>query len=282
MKMKSIGQILKLSVEYVQSKTSDVSRSEVEFFLCHVFGFSRLDLYVNFEKPVEEAELTAIRLGLQRLIRSEPLCYIEGKTEFFGTKLLIDNRVLIPRQETEYLVELLSVKIQERNPKVIWDVCTGSGCIPIALKKKFPSCHIEASDISDQALEVAIHNAKINGCDIVFRKGDLLAPFKGLKTDLLISNPPYISENDYELLPASVKQYEPKHALVAKDNGLEFYNKMAESILDFLNPGGSCWFEIGDTQAKALCRLFSNKGFRKITCHKDLQGKDRYLELNRK
>ncbi len=279
MKMKSIGQLLNLSIEYVQSKTCDVSRQEIEFLFCHVFGITRLELYLNFEKPVEENERAAIRSGLQRLMRSEPLCYIEGKIEFFGIKLNIDNRVLIPRPETEYLIELLSKKIQNKASFVIWDVCTGSGCIAIALKNKFPHCSIEASDISDKALELAIHNAKLNSCDISFHKGDLLEPFQGRRANLIVSNPPYISKFEYEMLPKSIKDYEPKLALLAKNDGLEFYMRFAKTITQFLSPGGSCWFEIGDTQFERLNSLFSPCGFSDIICHKDLQGKNRFIEL---
>ncbi len=271
--MKSLGEILKLSCEYLRTKNSIHSRREVEELIAFTLNKKRLDLYMNFDKPLNEEELARIRKNLARLAANEPLQYIEGQVEFFGCTIHVAKGVLIPRPETELLVEhiIKTLKGKSLAGNTLWDICTGSGCIGIALKKALPELTVTLSDISPEALAIAKKNAEANGVDVEIVQGDLFAPFAGKKADVIVSNPPYISEGEYEGLEPHVKNYEPKGALVSGKTGLELLERLIKEAPSHIKAGGYLWLEMGSTQG---C-LLSNHG--KVL--KDLSGNDRFLEI---
>lgn len=251
--MKTIGEILKLSQEFLGDRKIDRPRRTAEEIIAHVLHLKKMDLYIQFDKPIVEKELALIRELLKRCSKGEPLDYALGVVDFFGCRIKIDQRVLIPRPETEILVE----RVAKLAPKgVLWDVCTGSGCIGIALKKACPELQVTLSDISGEALALAAENAKLNGVEVSILQGDLLSPFKGEKADFVICNPPYISEDEYTKLDPSVRDYEPKLALVGGAGGAEFYERLKRDLPAHLNPGAQVFFEIGAGQGEALKRLF--------------------------
>lgn len=263
--MKTVLEVLKLSTEFLGD------RREVEEILSYVLGLKRLELYLQFDRPILEGELSQIRGVLKRCKKGEPIEYVMGEVEFFGCKLKVDRRVLIPRPETEILVGMVLKKIKRG---VVWDMCTGSGCIGIALKKARPELAVTLSDISPDVLTLASENAKRNSVDVEILQGDLFAPFKGRKADVVICNPPYISQSEFAQLHPSVKDFEPKLALLAGESGLEFYERLAREWLHYLKAGGQVFFEIGSTQGDAMKRLFPEGEL-----HSDWAGHPRFFLL---
>ncbi len=251
--MKTIGEVLKLSTAFLADRKAHRPRRMAEELLGHVLGLKKMELYLQFDKPVVEEELKILRELLKRSGKGEPLEYVTGQVEFFGCTIKTDARALIPRPETELLVELIS----KRAPTgVLWDLCTGSGCIGIALKKAHPELSVTLSDLSAEALSLASENAQLNQVEVTLVQGDLLVPFRGQKADFIVCNPPYVSEAEFAQLDPAVRDFEPAQALLAGPRGTEFYERLARELPNHLNPGGQAFFEIGSTQGEALQRLF--------------------------
>lgn len=280
--MKTLGEVLKQATDYLQQHNIKRSKYEAECLLADLLHSNRLNLYLEFDRPLTDLELDLCRERLKRRAKGEPLQYIKEEVEFHGLLLKVTPDVLIPRQETEILVDLIAKKIQtlDLKGKILWDICSGSGCIGLSLKKLFPDLQVILSDISPKALLVAQENAKRNAIDVTFLQGDLFSPFAGKKAHFLVCNPPYISEKEFEILDHGVKVYEPKLALVAGSSGLEFYHRIAEHLEEFLFPEASAWFEIGYSQGDAVQRIFQAKGFNSCTIKKDYAGHDRFCLLD--
>ncbi|MCK4934301.1 MAG: peptide chain release factor N(5)-glutamine methyltransferase [Simkaniaceae bacterium] len=275
--MKTIRDILLLSSKHLSKRGTQHSRRNSELLLSHILKCERMDLYLRFDEPVEEDCLEKMRLYLARIVNNEPVEYVLGSLKFFDIEIKVDSRVLIPRQETEILVSIIDKQIGDA--KVLWDVCAGSGCIGLSIKKKWPDLDVSLSDLSKDALDIAKENAAQNGLDVTFYEGDLLTPFIHKKADVVVCNPPYISFNEYALLQESVKQYEPKMALVGGESGLEYYRKLALNLPKHLNRGAKLFFEIGKDQALAVDSVFSENHWKKKICHKDWAGHDRFFSL---
>ena len=275
--MKTVVDIIALSWNYVQSKTKHVSKRDVELLLAHILKIKRLDLYLNFDRPLQENELFKMREGLKRLIMNEPIEYIEESVQFFGCSIQVNKNVLIPRPETELLVERIVsyLKKKDLEGKTFVDLCSGSGCIGIAVKKACPELDVTLIDISHEALVVSRENARINGVTVHQLQGDLFAPLQGV--DYLASNPPYVSIAEYEALDPSVKNFEPKLALVGGPTGLEFYRRIAEAAPQFVKE--RLWLEIGASQGPVVKKIFENLGHDSVVLEKDLAGHDRFLSV---
>lgn len=270
--MKTIGEILKLSGEFLAEKKIPQPRRTAEELIGHVLQLKKMELYLQFDKPIIDQELNVIRELLKRAVKGEPIAYILGEVAFFHCRIRVDERVLIPRPETEILVEKMAGEIKQG---VLWDLCAGSGCIGIALKKACPALQVTLSDLSPKALALARDNAKMNAVDVRLLEGDLFDPFLGEKADIIVCNPPYISEAEYRTLDPSVKDFEPKMALVAGETGLEFYERLQKELPKYLNPNGKVFFEIGATQGGSLQKLFPQG---KI--YKDWSNLDRFFSIS--
>jgi release factor glutamine methyltransferase len=271
--MKPIAEVLKLSSEFLAERKIDRPRRLAEDLIAHVLKLKRMDLYLQFDKPVVEAELVVIREFLRRCGKGEPFEYIAGEVEFFGCQIKVDKSVLIPRPETEILVEMISKRVRGGS---LWDLCTGSGCIGIGLKKACPELSVTLSDLSEDAVALASENGKLNGVDVEVLQGDLLTPFQGRKADFVVCNPPYISQEEYGQLDLSVRNFEPKLALVGGERGIEFYERLARELPAYLNPGAQVFFEIGAGQGEALKKLFPGGEL-----HRDWAGHPRFFLLSR-
>lgn len=208
-----------------------------------------------------------------------PLQYIINKQNFYGLDLYVNESVLIPRYDTENIVDCIVKDFEGRKDISVLDLCTGSGCIAISLKKHgFEK--VFALDISDKALEVAKHNAYIHNADITFIKSDLYKELPNdIRFDLIVSNPPYIRTGEIEKLDDEVKDFEPKLALDGGKDGLDFYKKILNLSKDFINKNGSLYFEIGYDQAKDVVDLAKKEGYYNIKIIKDLSGKDRGISM---
>lgn len=278
--MKTIGEVLKLSASYLQERQTEHPRRTAEELLASLLKMKRMELYMQFDRPLSEEELASLREQIKRKAKGEPLGYISGEVEFLGCRIRVDRRVLIPRQETEILADLIVKKLGGREG-VLWDVCTGSGCLGIALKKALPQLQVVLSDLSKDALALAKENAKADGAEVEFLEGDFLTPFEGRSCDFFVSNPPYVSQSEYLSLDPSVRDFEPKMALVGGESGLAFYERLGRDLPRFLKPGGLAFLEIGAGQGEAVKKIFSGSEWSRAELKKDWSGKDRFFFLEK-
>lgn len=250
--------ILTWTKEYLAAKGIENARREAEWLLCAATGLDRVGLYLNFEKPLNEAELATYRAMVARRARREPLQHILGTQEFFGLEFEVSPDVLIPRHDTETLIE--EALARKPDARSILDIGTGSGCIAVALAGQLPGAAVTAIDISEAALVVARRNADNNGVNIEFLHGSLFAPFAGRSFDLIVSNPPYIPSADIEGLEPEVRDGEPRGALDGGADGLDIYRTLIPAAALYLNPGGWLLVELGAGQAPAVARMFRECG----------------------
>lgn len=276
--MKTLGEVLQLSSKFLDDKAVVNPKRMASELLSHVVKLPRIELYMKFDRPMEENELEEYRGYIKRAARGEPWQYIVGEVEFYHCKIGVSSKVLIPRQETEILVSRIVSLVSHQSLKV-WDICCGSACIGIALKKACPSWEVALSDSCSDALELARLNAGKNEVLIELHQGDLLKPFEGKKADVIVCNPPYISELDYQLLDKSVRDFEPRKALVGGFTGFECYERLAGELPRFLNSGGKVYFEIGAGMGERVLSLFNASCWLKKTIEFDWAGHDRFIFL---
>jgi release factor glutamine methyltransferase len=275
--MKTLRDILSLSREYLSSKSVPSPKRESEDLVSMALGVKKIDLFLNLDRPLEEKELDECRSFLKRRGDREPLAYINKSVDFLDCFIEVSPHVLIPRPETEILADLLCQRLQPKEGERFWDLCCGSGCIGIALKKRFPQLSVTLVDISSDALEQAKKNAKYNNVDVQFCQGDLLKPMKGKRAHYVVSNPPYISQADFSSLEPEVKDYEPMLALLANQDGLEFYQRLARDLPHYLHKKGKVFLEIGAAQGALVQELFSKPPWSKPRIEQDWAGHDRFF-----
>jgi len=266
-----VREILAFSTEFL--KYIENPKFSAESIIAYFLGCSRLNIYLYLDKKIDKKIILPF---LKRRAEGEPLEYILKKIEFYNCELYLTKDVLIPRNETEYFLELICENIEDA--REIWDIGTGSGAIAISLKKRFPHLNVTASDISEKALKIAKKNAFFNKVDISFLKGDLFNPFNK-KADIIISNPPYVSLKEYKNIFEYVK-YEPKIAFIAKDDGLGFYKRIEKDVLKYLNDGGKVFLEIRDEKDK-IEQIFSKNRWSDKKFFEDIYGKTRYIFLKK-
>lgn len=238
--------------------------NEAELVLTHVLNCDRLSLYLNKDRELGKDKSALVSSILKRRQTCEPLQYILGSTEFMGLKFRVDKRALIPRPETEILVEKalkLAAKLGRSAGKQleILDIGTGSGCIAVSLAKNIKPCRITATDISPEALELARKNAQLHQAEIEFIQSDLLASLEGRSFDLIVSNPPYIPTLELKSLAREIS-FEPVLALDGGGDGLDYYRRMISQAHRYLNKGGFLIMEIGFGQAKAVENMLKKSG----------------------
>jgi len=271
--------ILNQAVEKLKLAGIDRPRTNVELLLGAVLNKSKVDLYLDRDRILTSDEIDQFHQCIKERISGRPVQYIIGTVEFFGLEFKVDQRVLIPRPETETLVEVVIEQLANKEKPRIIDLGTGSGAIAISLAANLQSSFIYATDVSKEALEVAKENALRNKVEsqIEFLWGDLFEPlkkgnFEG-QIDCVVSNPPYVSKDELETLPKEVKDYEPIVALESEKDGLFFHKKIIESSLDFLSKGGILALEVGLGQANKVADLIRNqKDLKKTEIKKDLGG----------
>ncbi len=281
--MKHLGEVLQLSIAFLEERQVARPRRIAEELLATVLNCKRMDLYMQFDRPIEESELAIMRERLKRCAKGEPLEYVIGEVKFLGCSIKVDRRVLIPRLETEIMADLIVKRIQNDfvDGKVLWDLCTGSGCLGISIQKLLPSLSVAISDISDAALSLAKENVLANQVPVQVIQGDLFEPFQNKTADFIVANPPYISVAAFDGLQPSVRDYEPKLALIGGESGMLFYERLAKSLPERLNAGGAAFFEIGFDQKEAVKKIFSHYPWRGIEVLKDWSGHDRFFFLEK-
>jgi len=268
---------------YYKSKLEAIYDSnEIEnifYLICdYKHNLNRLDVKLSNTK-LSESELLMHRSYVKRLLTHEPVQHIIGETEFYGLPFLVNPAVLIPRPETEELVELILTNTKN-SPLDILDIGTGTGCIPIALKTNLPLAEVYAIDISEKALETAIKNAELNRVNIHFHQKNILTEdLTDLpKFDIIISNPPYVLESDKLKMSKNVLDFDPELALfVEDDTPLLFYKRITTLAVEKLNPNGLLFFEIHENFGKETKQVLIDYGFTNINIVKDMQGRDRIV-----
>ena len=277
--MPSVLEIIQKTSEFFTARGIESPRLNAEHLIGHALGLKRMQLYLQFERVLLEPELEKIRPLVRRRAQREPLQYILGTVEFAGVKLKVDRRALIPRPETELLVETI-VEFQTQPPARVLDLGTGTGAIALALAKAFPEAQVTAVDLSEEALALAAENVAASGFAErvkLLRSAWFAAIGREERYDLIASNPPYLTDAETDEASPEVRQFEPRSALVAADAGLADLRAIIAAAPGFLADGGLLALETGITQHAELVRLAGESGFERIESRRDLTGRDRFL-----
>ena len=279
--MLTVLDALKKTTEYLDNKGIESPRVNAEIMLAHILKCKRLQLYLSFDRPLNADEQNLYRNFLQRRTNREPLQYITGEVEFYGLDFQIDNSVLIPRPETEILVETIIKNTDEKGVINILDVGTGSGNIAVALAKNLLNSRIIGIDKSNDALVTARKNSKLNNVNtqINFIENDILNDQNnfGKKFDIIVSNPPYVSNEDFQNLEPELNEYEPSMALTDFSDGFIFYKSISEKAKNILDAKGKLFFELGAGQSKKVNEIMKSNNFCDIKIVKDYQNHDRVI-----
>lgn len=263
-----------LSGFYPDNEISGLVRLLIE----HVTKSSMPALLSDKNTKITSEEVLKIDKIVERLQRFEPIQYILGETEFYGLPFTVNQDVLIPRPETEELVELILNENKESKPRIL-DIGTGSGCIAVSLQKLLPNASVKGWDISEKALAVAALNSKSNSVNVTFNQVDILSDYPTNHSfDIIVSNPPYVLDSEKTDMHANVLEYEPHTALfVADNNPLLFYNRIADVAIQLLTDGGKLYFEINRAKGQETIKMLENKKFSEIRLIKDISGNDRMV-----
>ncbi|MGE5497834.1 MAG: peptide chain release factor N(5)-glutamine methyltransferase [Syntrophothermus sp.] len=276
--MMTILEGIKLSTEFFEKKGIESPRVNAEMLLAHVLKCKRLELYLSFDKPMKQHEIDEYRDCLRRRAGFEPLQYIIGEVEFYGYPFKVEAPVLIPRPETEILIETIISCFTKEDAFSCLDIGTGTGNIAITLAKHFPDAVITSIDVNEKALDLAGKNAELNGTgNVNFLKGSILEEQTGIAGvfDIIVSNPPYISKEEFEGLQPEITKFESPLALTDGGDGLNFYRVISEKSSSLLKAGGYLFFEMGQGQFEEITAIMEAKNFGEIKIVKD------YLNIER-
>ena len=287
--MPTISEAIAEGSRQFQSSSVDEARRTAGVLLCHVLGIDRTRLLTKSDQQIEESNYHSYLQLIERRAAGEPLQYITGHQEFYGLDFIVTPAVLIPRPETEFLVEQV-IKLSSESHLIaplIVDVGTGSGCIAVTIATSLPDAKVIATDVSAAALAVAQKNAEQHGAArrIEFLEGDLLEPLGRsnleLSVDILASNPPYVEEGRPELVQREVRDWEPHTALFGGADGLDFYRRLLADGLKYVKPGGYLICEIGYTQLDSISDMIAGPSWNLIEATSDLQGIPRTLTVRK-
>ncbi len=275
-----ISDALKITADRLKKANIDTYSLDARLLLCCYLQVDKLFLIVNADEDI------AIDDGFEGLVKRreshEPMQYILGKAEFYGLNFTVNKNVLIPRPDTEILVERV-INFVEDKPYSVLDIGTGSGCIPVAIAVNCKNSRLYTIDVSADATAVAKKNAELNGVDkrISFINMDILTDFPDFKVDCIVSNPPYIEDFIIPTLMSDVRDYEPILALDGGSDGLAFYRRIAKKGYEILSKNGLIAFEVGHNQAQAVSEILISNGFSNVDVIKDLSGIDRVVVAER-
>lgn len=284
---RTLLEYVQLAAEHLAAKGIPSHRLDAELLLAEILGLDRVRLYVQHDRPLTKDEVDQYRTYIVRRAKREPTAYILGRREFYSLPFEVDPHVLIPRPETEILVEKALDALARRFPREsrvdVADVGTGSGAVAVAVAHHDARAHVLATDIDRDALAVAQRNVTRHGLEarITLKQGDLLDPLQGRLFHAILSNPPYVPIAEWEQLAADVRDYEPRRALVGGSDGLTYLRRLIEKAMPLLHPNGFLALEIGSSQGEAVARIAAEAGFRHVQVFPDLAGRDRVLFLAR-
>ncbi len=276
----TIARVLRWAAEDFSKRSSPSPRLDAEVLLANALGTDRVRLVIDSERVLEAGELGLYRSLIERRRRGEPVAYILGRREFFGLDFVVDRRALVPRPDTEALVE---VALERTRPRSLYgralDLCTGSGCVAVAFAKARPTWRVTATDISTDAVALAWENARRVGVafSLAAVPGDLFAPVQKERFELVVANPPYIPSGDIAGLDVDVRDFEPRQALDGGADGLDLVRAVVASAPRHLVPGGVLAVEVGHDQAPRTRTLFEAAGFSAIESRRDYGGHERVV-----
>jgi release factor glutamine methyltransferase len=272
---------INLSTTYLQQKGIESPRINSELLLADIIGCKRLDLYLSFDRPLSDIEIKKYRVRIKRRANFEPLQYIIGKVEFYGLELIVNSSVLIPRPETEILVESIIRQYQKNDKLSVLEIGCGSGNIAIALAVNLPGANILATDISEHAIKVASENAKRNNVsdNIKFIKHDILKDNLNHfpMFDIIVSNPPYVSKENYSSLQKEIKYFEPRTAVTDEGDGYTFFNEISAKVPGKMNKTGKLFFEVAQGQSTEIKNILLKNNFTDVNSVKDYQEIERIV-----
>jgi release factor glutamine methyltransferase len=267
----TLGEVLKGATGYLAARGVENPRRDAELLLARALGLARIELYTAHDRPLTDAERAAARELVQRRGRREPLAYVLGDWDFRRLTLKTDRRALVPRPETELLVErCLELLDGTESPRVV-DVGTGSGAIALAIAQERPDARVQATDISPDALGLAAENAEANNLSVSFRQGDLLAGLAG-PFDLVVSNPPYVEAGELESLEPEVREWEPRGALVDDGQTARLVREAGRVLAGWLV------LEVHEACARSVSQDLEREGYARVGISNDLAGKERVVE----
>lgn len=270
----TLGEVLRRSTEHLAAKGTETPRLDAELLLGRALGLERIELYMHLDRPLDAAELAEARALVARRARREPLQYVLGEWSFRRLRLTVDRRALIPRPETEVVVERALARLEAREAPRVLDVGTGGGAIALALVDEHPGALVTGIDVSEDALALAQANAERTGLRVELARHDLHDGLPDGPWDLVVSNPPYVEAAERETLAPEVRDWEPEQALY----GTGAHETIARAALGVLLPGGSLVLEVGHGQAEGVSRTLAGLGYREVRTTPDLAGRDRVVE----
>ncbi|RKH44862.1 peptide chain release factor N(5)-glutamine methyltransferase [Corallococcus sicarius] len=273
----TIRRVLTWTTQHFEKRQVDAPRLTTEILLAHVLKTGRVRLYVDLDRPLAKEELTAFRALIERRLAGEPTNYLTGTKEFYNRPFKVDARVLIPRPETELLVEAILHAVPKDAPGRVLDVCTGSGCIAISVAAERPQATVFATDLSPDACALAKENAQALGVGdrVTVLQGDLFSPLPpDARFQVVVSNPPYIDSGDIAGLSPEVRR-EPRLALDGGPDGLTALRRVIQGARKVLEPGGLLALEMGETQGSAVLELLRAAGYADARVEKDLERRER-------
>jgi release factor glutamine methyltransferase len=277
---KKLSELIALGDAFLAQRKIPNSRVVSELLAGRLFKCGRLELYRHADTVPDTRIVDALRRGLQRVAKGEPVQYVLGQWDFRKLTLKVDRRALIPRPETEQLVDLVlkSAQVKRVAKPLVVDVGTGTGCIILSLASELRDGLFVGLDISPEALSLAKENAVLTGLEgrVMFAESDGCGEFDPASVDVLVSNPPYISSHVVDGLEAHIREYEPRLALDGGPDGLNVYRAFLLDAVMVLKPGGGVFFEIGDEQGAVMREMLEEYGFTEVSISKDYSGKDRY------
>ena len=279
----TVGRVVSWAADDFRRRGIESPRFEAELLLAYALKIDRMHVIIEPTRPLDDGELARYRELIRRRRSGEPVAYIRGEKEFYGRVFHIDKRVLVPRPDTEILVEtaLRRTMASSMGGRYL-DLCTGSGCVAVSLARERPTCKVFAVDLSPDALAVAVTNAIRLGAvfQMAFLLGDLfesLAGLAGLRFELITANPPYIADPEFATLPADVRGFEPRMALTGGPDGLDVLRRVIGGARARLRPGGVLAVEMGAGQAEGVKALFAEAGFTDIAVDNDYGGHERVV-----
>ena len=283
----TILKVIEWSTGFLRDKGIESPKTEVEILLAHALEVRRIELYVQFERVLDNKELGRFKELLLRRAKREPTAYILGMREFYGIEFDVDRRALIPRPETEHLVDLVVKSLKGVSEPMVCDLCTGCGNVAISVAKTVESARVVATDISSDALALAKQNVKKHELAkrILLTSGDLFEAveerFRG-RFDVIASNPPYVEEPYREKLEPEVAEHEPANALFAGAKGLNVIKRLVADAEAWLKPGGKLVFEIGRGQSEPVGELLNRSGYEEVEFERDYAGIDRVASARKR
>ncbi|HSS57304.1 MAG TPA: peptide chain release factor N(5)-glutamine methyltransferase [Solirubrobacteraceae bacterium] len=278
----TVRELLGRSREYLERNGVPSPKLDAEYLLAHVLGVPRLELYLDHDRALTPGEVERLRELVRRRGKREPLAYVLGSWSFYGLELHCDARALVPRPETEVLVDRCLALLADNEAPSVVDVGTGTGAIALALASRLPAASVTATDLAPGALALARENATANGLAerVELLQGDLLAPVGGRRFDLVASNPPYVAVG--EQVDPEVALYEPALAVYAERDGRAVHERLAAAAADVLCPGGNLVVEVAEGQAAWLAGHLGALGYTEIAVTADLRGIERVVEARRR